>query len=116
MCATYEDGYTYLKKDTKIKCWSGKDMIYQLTIGCTFILVWAILFPIAICLRLRREKGQLSKPHNMKLYGIFYIGLNDDSFYWEIIIMNIRKIAIIVVATFFSSNKSSLKVSDTHLF
>ena len=111
MCANYEDGFTYLKKDTNIKCWHGRDLILQLTIGGIFILVWAFLFPVFICMRLIREKDQLSKPQNLKLYGIFYIGLNDDAFYWEIIIMNVRKIAIVVVATFFSTNKSSLKVT-----
>jgi len=53
----------------------------------------------------------LSHPNNLKLYGIFYIGLNDDTFYWEIIVVNIRKIAIIVVATFFNNSKSSVKVT-----
>ncbi len=110
MCANYEDGFTYLKKDTNIKCWHGRDLFLQLTIGGTFILVWAILFPIIVYLRIIREKGQLDHPKNLKLYGIFYIGLNDDAFFWEIIIMNIRKIAIVVVATFFSSNKASFKV------
>lgn len=27
MCTSYEDGYTYLKKDTSIKCWQGRDLL-----------------------------------------------------------------------------------------
>ena len=108
MCAFYEDGFSYLKKDTSIKCWQDK---LQIVIGSTFIGVWAIIFPIVIYYKINKQKGRLDHPSNLKLYGIFYIGLNDDAFYWEIIVMNIRKIAIIVVATFFSSNKSTIKVS-----
>jgi hypothetical protein len=110
MCAHYEDGFSYLKKDTSIKCWEGKDFFFQVVIAVTFITLWAIIFPVAIYCRINREKGRLNHPNNLKLYGIFYIGLNDNTFYWEIIVMNIRKIAIIAAATFFSSSKSSLKV------
>jgi putative lipase involved disintegration of autophagic bodies len=109
MCAQYEDGFSYLKKDTSIKCWEGKDFFFQVVIAVTFITLWAIIFPVAIYCRINREKGRLNHPNNLKLYGIFYIGLNDNTFYWEIIVMNIRKIAIIAAATFFSNSKSSLK-------
>jgi hypothetical protein len=101
MCTNYEDGFSYLKKDTSIKCWQNN---IQIMIGATFIGVWAIFFPLAIYHIINKEKGRLDHPSNLKLYGIFYIGLNNDAFYWEIIVMNIRKISIIVVATFFSSN------------
>ena len=110
MCAQYEDGFSYLKKDTSIQCWQGKDFVFQVVIAVTFITLWAIIFPVAIYCRINREKGRLSHPNNLKLYGIFYIGLNDNTFYWEIIVMNIRKIAIIAAATFLSSSRSSLKV------
>jgi len=30
-----------------------------------------------------------------KVYGLFYIGLKENMYYWEIIINNIRKIIII---------------------
>ena len=111
ICADYEDGYSYLKKDTAIKCWQGKDFVFQVLFATVFVGVWAIIFPIAIYLRINQEKGSLNHPNNLKLYGIFYIGLNDHAFYWEIIVVNIRKIAIIVVATFFNNNKSSFKVT-----
>jgi hypothetical protein len=47
---------------------------------------------------------------NLRLYGIFYIGLNEDSFYWEILVMNGRKIILIMASTFFSASKSTIKV------
>lgn len=39
------------------------------------------------------------------MYGIFYIGLNDDAYYWEIIVVSVRKILLILVATVLSSSQ-----------
>jgi hypothetical protein len=30
-------------------------------------------------------------------YGLFYIGLTDESFYWEIGINNLKKIAVVAI-------------------
>jgi len=103
MCTPYEDGYTYLKKDTNIQCWQGHNYFLQIAIGATFILWWAVIFPCVICWLITRQRGKLGKITNLKLFGIFYIGLTDDSFYWEIIVMNIRKLAIIMASTFISN-------------
>ena len=27
MCADYEDGYSYLRKDTSIRCWEGRNLV-----------------------------------------------------------------------------------------
>lgn len=106
MCREYEDGYTYLSNDISIRCWQGKDLYLQMTIGLVFIIIWAILFPVIIYFLIKKKPQQdLWKEENLKLYGIFYIGLTDEMFYWEIIIMNIRKIILVLVATFFG-NKS----------
>ena len=71
--------------------------------------IWGVIFPIAIFLKIRENSGRLGDHQILKLYGIFYIGLNDDSFYWEIIVMNLRKFLLILVATFFSSSRNSFK-------
>jgi hypothetical protein len=72
-------------------------------------LIWGILFPLFIFFKIRESRGRLGEFETLEVYGIFYIGLNDDSFFWEIIVMNIRKYILIITATFFSSSKNSLK-------
>ena len=47
-CVSYEDGYSYLKRDMTIKCWQGEHLQMALGIGIPFIFVWAILFPFVI--------------------------------------------------------------------
>ena len=81
----------------------------QVSIGLSLIGIWGVIFPIAIFLKIRENSGRLGDHQILKLYGIFYIGLNDDSFYWEIIVMNLRKFLVILVATFISSARNSFK-------
>jgi hypothetical protein len=35
-------------------------------------------------------------------YGLFYVGLNDDAYFWEVVVSNARKIIFISCSTFFS--------------
>jgi len=35
---------------------------------------------------------------NLKSYGIFYIGINDNAYYWEIIVVTIRKLVLVITA------------------
>jgi hypothetical protein len=59
---------------------------------------------LVIFWRIKGKQGHLNEMQNLRLYGIFYVGLNEDSFYWEILVMNGRKIILIIVSTFFSSS------------
>jgi hypothetical protein len=40
-------------------------------------------------------------------YGMFFIGLKDDAFYWDVLISNFRKVLFITIITFFLPNASS---------
>jgi hypothetical protein len=81
----------------------------QLSIGISLIAIYGVMFPLAIYLKIRENADKLSDPQILKIYGIFYIGLNDDSFHWEIVVMNIRKFLLILVSTFFPSSRTSFK-------
>lgn len=72
-------------------------------------MIWGILFPLFIAAKIHENRARLGEYQILKLFGIFYIGLNDDSFFWEIIVMNVRKYILILSVTFFSSSKNSLK-------
>jgi hypothetical protein len=85
-CIDYEDGVSYLRKNTSIRCWKGINYIMQLSIGLSLIGIWGFIFSIAIFLKIRENSGRPGDQQILKLYGIFYIGLNDDSFCWEIIV------------------------------
>jgi hypothetical protein len=68
-------------------------------IGIAFIILWAFLFPLAIIVFLYRHRKSLSEIHILKVYGLFYVGLTDENFFWEILIVNLRKVIFILIAT-----------------
>ena len=108
-CIDYEDGHSYLRKDTNIRCWDGINFVMQMSICLSLFLIWGIIFPVVIYLKLRENRESLSDPKILKLYGIFYIGLNDETYYWEIIVMNARKFALVLASTFISATKTNFK-------
>jgi len=61
------------------------------------ILVWTIGFPFFTFLMLRRKRLNLDEKDNVIKYGLFYIGLRDETYYWECLVSNGRKIAISVI-------------------
>jgi len=46
---------------------------------------------------LRRKRLKLDEKDNVIKYGLFYIGLRDETYYWECLVSNGRKIAISVI-------------------
>ena len=57
------------------------------------------MIPLIIIIKLIQKRKNLNDVKNLKVYGLFYVGLNDNAFYWEIVVINIRKIIFIICAT-----------------
>jgi hypothetical protein len=74
-----------------------------LSIGLTFILFWVVGFPAFIFIKLYINRKNLNDNDFIQRYGLFFVGLNDDAFFWEVVILNARKIIFITCSTFFSS-------------
>ena len=70
------------------------------------------MFPLIVTFRLYRSREKFNLEKFLKIYGIFYIGLKDESFYWEILVVNARKFILIVCATLMVTAQSDIKVSD----
>ena len=111
-CFSYEDGNSYLKKDMTIKCWEGNHTKMSFIIGLLFIIVWTISFPIYIYIALRNHRKQFEQREVLLKFGFFYVGLNDEAFYWEIVVANTRKVLFIIFSTLLSSNDSQYKVTS----
>jgi hypothetical protein len=43
-------------------------------------------------------------------YGLFFVGLKDESYFWEVAISNLRKVVFVMCGTVISSKNSSEKV------
>jgi len=42
------------------------------------------------------------------MFGLFYIGLKDETFYWEVVINNLRKVIIVAISVFLGSDKAHI--------
>ncbi len=55
---------------------------------------------------MRTKIKEFDSKENLKLYGLFYVGLSNETYYWEIIVVNLRKLIIIAAGSFLSQDYS----------
>jgi hypothetical protein len=79
--------------------------------GCSLVVIWGLIYPIAMDIALNKRRKKFHLMENLKLFGVFYIGLNDDSYYWEVRIVNLRKILLILSAALITNSYQDIKVS-----
>eukprot|EP00347_Sterkiella_histriomuscorum_P010324 403376745 len=108
-CQKLDEGKSYLKTDYSIECWTGDHSSLGLVIGLTYIFFWTLGFPIFVFLMLRKNSKNLNDENVTLQYGLFFVGLNDQAYYWEIVIVNIRKMIFIICATLLSSLNQEVK-------
>ncbi|CDW71406.1 UNKNOWN [Stylonychia lemnae] len=108
-CLSMDDQQAYLKSDYSIKCWVGQHQTMALYIGLTYIIFWTISFPLYVLYQLKKHHKSLNDKNLVVKYGLFFVGLNDNAFYWEILIVNARKIIFILCGTLLSSIVSEVK-------
>jgi hypothetical protein len=64
-----------------------------------FIAIWVIGFPFLIFYQLYRQRKNLSDQKVVLSYGLFFVGLTDKAFFWEVVITNIRKVVFVLCST-----------------
>ena len=54
---------------------------------------------------------ELGDTLNLERYGLFYVGLKDDAFYWEIIVINAKKLVFILCVSLLPASNPEFKVN-----
>jgi hypothetical protein len=86
-CKVLEDGFSYLNYDFDIKCWESKGYLTKNLVIAAFFIAFVIIgFPLFILIKLLRKRNQLSSKLIFIKYGVFFIGLKDDYYYWELVV------------------------------
>jgi hypothetical protein len=80
-----------------------------LTFVLGLILVWIIGFPAYIFYKLHKNRLILDNEQLVTTYGLFYVGLRDDAYYFEILITNSRKILFFSFSSLLFETSSSVK-------
>mmetsp|Transcript_17397 Transcript_17397/g.12432 ORF Transcript_17397/g.12432 Transcript_17397/m.12432 type:complete len:178 (+) Transcript_17397:190-723(+) len=91
------EGVSYLVRDFSLVCWSPDHRRSILLYALPSILVWTIGFPVAICVFLARNRRRLDEPEVIKKFGLYYVGLTDEKFYWQVIVVNFKRVIYIIL-------------------
>jgi len=107
-CITVDDKY-YLIADVAIECYTREHYLVLLEYVLPVFLVWVVGMPLGIFLILCRKRKTLDDRNTIIKYGLFYIGLTDKMYFWEVIIINIRKILLVSIAVSLKRAQASLQ-------
>eukprot|EP00347_Sterkiella_histriomuscorum_P017723 403348241 len=108
-CYQLDSNISYLKRDMDITCWNDYHNKLILSIGLPFIFVWTLLVPILLLRKIHRAKKNLDDKTILKIYGLYYIGLKDEVYYWELIVINLRKLLFITCSTILATQKAQFR-------
>jgi len=109
-CFEMDDGKSYLRRDFEIECWTPSHARMALSIAIPIIIVWVFAFPAFVFIRLYNNRSKLNDKELLINYGLFYVGLNDKAYFWEVVVSNVRKIIFISFSTFLTFGQTQLKV------
>lgn len=104
-----EDG-SFLRRDLSIQCKTTSQLKMALVIGIPYVAIWVIGFPVYVFTCLYRNRKKFDEKEIITKFGLFFVGLNDKAYFWEVIITNARKIIFIMCSTLLSTSTPVLKV------
>mmetsp|Transcript_20803 Transcript_20803/g.19837 ORF Transcript_20803/g.19837 Transcript_20803/m.19837 type:complete len:239 (-) Transcript_20803:241-957(-) len=94
-CVTIEE-VSYLVRDFNVVCYSDSHIKSILVFGLPSLFIWVIGFPVGLYIMLYRRKSKLTEKDTIKRYGIYYIGLTDERFYWQLAVINMKRVIYII--------------------
>ena len=65
---------------------------------------------MAIFVKLYKMREKLNEESVLKVYGLFYIGFKDNNFYWQIIVINLRRLVFNIGVNAFRNSQKYYKV------
>jgi hypothetical protein len=104
-----DDGKSYLRRDFSVQCLTSSHLKMALAIGLPYILIWVIGTPAYFFIKLYKNRKNFDDKGIITNFGLFFVGLNDKAYFWEIIITNARKITFIICSTLLSTSTPVLK-------
>eukprot|EP00347_Sterkiella_histriomuscorum_P011401 403372598 len=102
--------FSYFKRDMDIVCWKDHHNKLIISIGLPFIFVWTLLVPILLIKKIHGARKNLEDKRILKIYGLYYIGLRNEVFYWELIVANLRKLLFIMCSTILATQKAQFRI------
>jgi len=91
------EGAWYMSRDITLECWSDLHYHYAFLYGLPSLLIWIISYTLVIFVILKKSKKNLDNESIILKYGIYYRGFKDDYFFWDILVVNVKRMLYMVL-------------------
>ena len=101
----------YMLIDLEEPCWEKKHLIMAF-IAVPLVLFHILVVPLVILLTLRKagETNRQSDPIIMFRWGLLHSGYRNNRYWWEFVVL-VRKVLLILISTFASTDQLQLHLS-----
>lgn len=103
----------FLAANPEELCYQGHHLVMVLALGLPQMLVYVLGMPLLALLVLFRNRGRLENARTKYRWGILYVGLREERYYWDVGIVAMRKAAVFSLSVVGSSDKAL--AFQTHL-
>lgn len=93
----------YLYADLSEQCWTPTHLTFCFMLGLPMFIVYAIGIPLAGVYFVHRNKDALREERVRRKYAFLYKSFRPECYWWSGVVAA-RKIGILIVASFFSTN------------
>ncbi|KRX10870.1 Pectin lyase fold/virulence factor [Pseudocohnilembus persalinus] len=98
-------GTLYSAFQSKVLCDSEFFMLKLMPLHISMIFILVVIIPLIILMKIHKYYCQGTLYHKMRIlrsYGLFYIELSENKYYWEFVWMYM-KVLVVVIANFYPS-------------
>ena len=72
----------FMEAESQTRCWTKFHIFWSVAIALPNFLLWAVVLPLILLLRLRKNAKNLSNPEVYVKYSFVYEGLKTDKYFW----------------------------------
>merc|ERR1711871_935578 len=96
----------FLAADPEETCFKDNHLVWLVTLGLPQLLLYVLGMPLIALLVLFRNRARLENARTKYRWGILYVGLRTERYFWDVGIVAMRKIAIFCISVVVSSEKA----------
>jgi hypothetical protein len=103
------DEVSQTELDIEIEWWSPSHLAWTFGVGIPMFIFWVLGFPLAWLVILWKNRHRLNDFKFKKYFIIWYQGLKNDWFYWEVV-NTIRKFVLVSINIFIFDSDINIKI------
>jgi hypothetical protein len=102
------DDREFLTGDATLECYTESFYSWLVVLGVPMLILFSLGIPVLAYLILWRRRNSLDEPETREFFYFLYAGLNLKFWYWETVLIPLRKVAFIGISVFFSQQGADI--------